>query len=363
MEKMVIQMMAQLSDFYKGKKVFVTGHTGFKGAWLSLWLFRMGAVVRGYALPPSYKEGLFDYLPSDIFEASVFADIRDIAKLNQEVSEFKPDLIFHLAAQPLVRDSYDSPVATYETNVIGTANLLESLRILDGKCSTVIVTTDKVYKNQETGQLYKESDSLGGFDPYSSSKACTEILVDSFRNSFFGLENYLSHMKSLATARAGNVIGGGDWSRDRLVPDIMRSINDEKMVEIRNPNSIRPWQHVLEPLAGYLKLGMELNNNPAEFSTAFNFGPKEDGHYTVGELVEKFIDALGRGNWNRVKSDRLKHEANLLQLDITKAREKLKWTPRLDVGDTVNWTVEWYKTIPSLRYELSLEQIKRYQNL
>jgi CDP-glucose 4,6-dehydratase len=363
MEKMVTNKLNELLAFYTSKKVFITGHTGFKGAWLSLLLAQAGATIKGYSLHPRYENGLFQYLPSNLFEASEINDIRNAAALEHSIASFQPDIIFHLAAQPLVRASYDNPLETYETNVIGTANLLQSIRRVQSKCACVVITTDKVYKNNEDGRLYREEDPLGGYDPYSSSKACTEILSESFRSSFYNPATYAHHQKSIATARAGNVFGGGDWSEDRLVPDIVKALQVNREIELRNPASIRPWQHVLEPVTGYLMLGKKLYESPEQFSDAFNFGPEKKDHFTVGELTSLFVNSWGNGTWTSIEKVPEKHEAHLLQLDISKAKSSLNWSPRLSGKQAVEWTTEWYKAAEAEKLPLTRNQILEYTAL
>src|ERR1051326_8202253 len=249
MEKLV---MHDLSSYYSGKKVFITGHTGFKGSWLTACLHQLGAQLKGYALPPEYENALFNLLKPLLLIENTIADVRDKDRLQKEIDAFQPDFIFHLAAQPLVRRSYKIPAETFDVNVIGTANLLEVVNALSKKCSVIVITTDKVYQNREQDILYTENDVLGGYDPYSASKACAELVVSSFRNSFFNPNVYHQHQKAIASARAGNVIGGGDRSTDRIIPDIIRSLQEQKVIEVRNPAAIRPWQYVLEPIYGYL---------------------------------------------------------------------------------------------------------------
>ncbi|MCF1713210.1 CDP-glucose 4,6-dehydratase [Flavihumibacter sp. RY-1] len=363
MEEMVTTNLRDLMRFYSSKKVFITGHTGFKGAWLSMWLSQAGAIIKGYSLQPRYDHGLFNYLPSDLFQESEINDIRNAEALEKSINSFQPDIIFHLAAQPLVRASYDNPIETIETNVLGTANLLQSLKSVHSKCACVVITTDKVYKNNEDGRLYKESDPLGGYDPYSSSKACTEIVTESFRSSFYNPVNYAAHAKSIATARAGNVFGGGDWSEDRLVPDIVKALQENRKIKLRNPASVRPWQHVLEPISGYLILGQLLYESPLEYSDAFNFGPEMSDHFTVGELTQLFVDAWGQGKWTNISNDHQKHEASLLQLDISKAKSSLNWRPRLSGKAAVEWAVDWYKAPANEKLYLTKKQIQDYTGL
>lgn len=357
MENLVMQQQ-QLS-YYKDKKIFITGHTGFKGSWLMACLSQAGAIVKGYALAPEY-DGLFNLLAPLQMAESIIADIRDKATLNQEINSFQPDFVFHLAAQPLVRRSYEIPAETFEVNAVGTANLLEAVNHLSKKCTVVIITTDKVYENKEQHILYKEEDTLGGYDPYSASKACTEIVVSSFRNSFFHIEKYEQHQKAIASARAGNVIGGGDWSKDRIIPDIIRSLQNQLDINVRNPAAVRPWQHVLEPLSGYLLLGILLDTQPLVFSKAYNFGPLPDDHLTVKELVETAITNWGSGSWTDSSDSTQPHEAGLLQLDISRAKNELKWIPKLSASQAIEWTIGWYKQPVSEQTAYSFKQINNY---
>ncbi len=321
-------------EIYKNKKVFITGHTGFKGSWLSMWLHSIGAEVTGYSLPPE-ELSHFNLLKLPI--KNYFNDINDEKTLLSAIKESSPDIIFHLAAQPLVRDSYDDPITTYNTNVLGSMKVYWCA-LLAGVESLVSITTDKVYENHEWLWGYRENDQLGGHDPYSSSKACVELMTDSFRKSF--LQN---HKMYLATARAGNVIGGGDWAKDRLIPDLVRNASIGKNTPIRNPKSVRPWQHVLEPLHGYLMLGEQLLLKNKEFCTSFNFGPESHDVASVDEMT-----ILAKKNWQAIEAQFIadseqKHEAGLLKLDITKAREILKWKPRLNSVKATEMTVNWYK--------------------
>ncbi len=351
-----------LGSFYQGKKVFVTGHTGFKGAWLITWLRMLGATVKGYALKAEDEKSLFESVAPNLTFEHVEADIRDRERLSNEILDFKPDIIFHLAAQALVRRSYQIPAETFEINVVGTANVLEVVKALPGKCSVVIVTTDKVYENSEINYHYKEEDTLGGYDPYSASKAATEMVVDSFRNSFFSLKNYPVHLKAIASARAGNVIGGGDWNKDRIIPDIIRSLESNTDVAVRNPKSVRPWQLVLEPLYGYLLLGMLLNENAVGFSGAYNFGPLPDDHLPVQQLVEIALECWESGNWKDISDASQPHEAGLLQLDINKAGKVLNWYPKLKSREAIEWTIDWYKQAPENKFTYTLQQIKNYED-
>lgn len=350
-------------SFYKDKKIFVTGHTGFKGAWFITWLHLLGANIKGYSLPSNNKENLFDAVLPHINIEHISGDIRDKQKLEDEIRQFAPDFIFHFAAQSLVRKSYKIPSETFEINVIGTTNILEALVKLENKCTTIIITTDKVYENREANYFYKETDTLGGYDPYSASKAATEIAVDSFRNSFFNTANYIVHQKAIATVRAGNVIGGGDWNEDRIIPDIVRSLRNNDCIDVRNPNAIRPWQHVLEPLFGYLIVGLFLDKNATVYSGAYNFGPNNNDHLTVKDLVEKAIGWWGTGTWKDSSSKENVHEANLLMLDINKAKNILEWSPKLSSSKAIEWAIEWYKVPQNKKNDFTLQQINSYSSL
>ncbi len=351
--------LEQLRDSYGGKKVFLTGHTGFKGAWLMACLHLAGAEVKGYALPPDDDHGIFSQLGPLSGVTSILADIRDRETVERELRIFRPDYVFHLAAQPLVRRSYEIPAETFDINVTGTANLLEAVSRLTGPCSIIVITTDKVYENSETDVLYRETDMLGGYDPYSASKACTELVVSSFRRSFFHPDARGIHQKAIASVRAGNVIGGGDWNRDRIVPDIVRSLQAGRPVEIRNPASIRPWQHVLEPIAGYLRLGTLLSRDP-RYGKAYNIGPLPGDHLTVKELVETAIGVWGEGSWLDGSMQGAPHEAGLLKLDITRAGQELQWKPKLNAREAVRWALEWYRQPRAAQAAFTFQQIKTY---
>lgn len=355
--------LKNLSDYYSNKKVFITGHTGFQGSWLIACLDLLAARIKGYALPPEYENKIYDHLYKSGKIESVLADIRDKNQLRDELIKFNPDFIFHLAAQALVRRSYEIPAETFEINVTGTANLLEAAKDLPGKCTILVITTDKVYENKEKDILYKEDDALGGFDPYSTSKACAELVVGSFRSSFFHPDKSETHQKVLASIRAGNVIGGGDQSRDRLIPDIVRSLEQGKPVDIRNPKSVRPWQHVLEPLGGYLLAGAFLSRNPNRYSSAYNFGPEANDHLTVKECVESAIEYWGSGKWKDNSDAKQPHEAGLLKLDISRAKKELSWKPKLTTKQAIKWTIDWYKQEPSNQLEYTYQQIKEYLSL
>lgn len=356
-------MLEKLRSSYKDKKVFLTGNTGFKGAWLTACLFELGANIKGYALEPEYENSLFEVLQPLRLSKNIFADIRNSKQLKDELISFEPDYIFHLAAQPLVRRSYKIPAETFEVNVIGTANLLEAAIHLKKKCTIIIITTDKVYENKEKDILYNEDDLLGGYDPYSASKACCELVVSSFRNSFFNISSIDLHRKAIASARAGNVIGGGDWSTDRLVPDIIRSLEKQITIELRNSGAVRPWQHVLEPLTGYLKLGALLNDHPDKYSKSYNFGPLSNDHLSVKELVETAIRSWGGGTWKDISNKEEPHEAGLLKLDISKAKNELEWHPKLNAFKSIDWTVKWYQQPKENMVAYTFEQIKDYLSL
>ncbi len=350
---------------WEGCRVFLTGHTGFKGSWLALWLTRMGARVRGYALDPRTRPNMFTLANVGGDVEDIRGDILDSAKLQASMAEFAPQVIFHFAAQPLVRRSYLDPVGTYATNVMGTAHLLEAVRHTPSVKAVVCITTDKCYENREWVWPYRETDHLGGYDPYSSSKACAELVVAAFRSSFFSVGSINQHRVGVATARAGNVIGGGDWSEDRLIPDLMRGFAAGEPVLIRRPLAIRPWQHVLEPLHGYILLAEQLLQGVPAFASAFNFGPTDEDAWTVERIATKMASVWGEGaQWVR-DSEPGAHEANYLRLDSSKARAELKWRPRLGIESALEWTASWYRA--SARGEdmhtFTLEQIARYESL
>jgi CDP-glucose 4,6-dehydratase len=334
--------MPEFSNTFKNKKVFLTGHTGFKGSWLTVWLKMMGADVKGYSLKPE-KISLYNKIKSQIDVESVIADIRNTNRLKKEILSFEPDFVFHLAAQAIVRESYKIPVETFETNVIGTANVLDALRFLKKKCICVVVTTDKVYENLELNYAYKETDKLGGYDPYSASKASAEIITESFRLSFFNPDNFNQHKKAVATGRAGNVIGGGDYAIDRIVPDIFRALSSHKTIIVRNPKAVRPWQHVLEPLHGYLILAAKMNSDPKKYASSYNFGPEDGNTYAVEDLVNLAIKKWGEGNFKNEVKKNTHHEAGLLMLDISKAKKELSWKPGWNSPTTIAKTIDWYK--------------------
>jgi CDP-glucose 4,6-dehydratase len=330
------------SGFWSGRRVFLTGHTGFKGGWLALWLAHLGANVRGYALDPWTDPNLFMAARIGDVVDDVRGDIRDGVRLDSSMREFRPEVVFHLAAQPLVRYSYEDPIGTYETNVIGTARVLDAVRRTPSVRAVVSVTTDKCYENKEWVWPYRETDPLGGYDPYSSSKACAEIVSAAFRQSYFPVDRLAEHGVAVATARAGNVIGGGDWALDRLVPDIIRATLRGEPVQVRNPGSIRPWQHVLEALGGYLLIAERLLDGDAGIATAFNFGPTDDDTQPVSWVVDRMLDAWGGGEWTKPEGAQ-PHEAALLRLDCTKALAELGWRPRFRLQDALDRVVEWHK--------------------
>ena len=347
------------NNIYSNKKVFLTGHTGFKGCWLSLWLTQLGAKVCGYSLSPNTNPSMFEVLNAENkIEKSIIGDILDNYLLEKAMIDFEPDIVFHLAAQPLVRLSYSEPVLTYKTNVIGTLNVLEAARKCKSVKAFVNVTTDKCYENKEINRGYKEDEPMGGYDMYSSSKGCVEIMSSSYRRSF--LQNDDTY--AMATARAGNVIGGGDWALDRLIPDCIRAINNNEKIEIRNPIAVRPWQHVLEPLSGYLLLGEKLLESGKKYAEGFNFGPNEDSILKVADVAKMVIEFYGKGEIVIHKKDNL-HEAGLLMLNIEKAKKVLNWSPTYTSEQAIEKTVEWYKHFyanDTNMYELSINQISEY---
>ncbi|MEX2284977.1 MAG: CDP-glucose 4,6-dehydratase [Gemmatimonadota bacterium] len=357
------QPRASLESFYRGKRVLLTGHTGFKGSWMAAWLKLMGARVTGYALAPDAgPAGLFTAGKVGQGMASIIGDIRDRSALAAVVREQQPEIVFHLAAQPLVRQSYVDPVETYEVNVIGTANLLDELRKTECVRSIVVITSDKCYENREWDWPYRETDQLGGHDPYSSSKACTELVTAAFRSSFFHAGG--RHV-GIATARAGNVIGGGDWSTDRIVPDIIRALAERRAVVLRNPGAVRPWQHVLEPLRGYLMLAERVWFDPT-ISGGWNFGPRGDDAVPVHELTQRILAAWGEGNLEICPPPNAPHEARLLRLDFSKATSRLGWGPLLRLDEAIQTTVTWYRTAvqqPAAVPELTVKQIRAFRDL
>ena len=348
--------------FWKGKKVFLTGHTGFKGGWLSLWLSFMGAKVTGYALTPKTTPNLFDVLVIEsLIEKSHFSDICELATLQKAIAEARPDIVIHMAAQPLVRYSYENPVETYATNVMGTVHVLESVRVIDTVRATVVVTTDKCYENKEWVWSYRENEAMGGYDPYSNSKGCAELVTSAYRQSYFS--NPIS-TNQVASVRAGNVIGGGDWSEDRLIPDAIKAFEKNKPLMIRNPLATRPWQHVLEPLAGYLILAQALYEQGSAFASAWNFGPRDEDNRSVQEVVELFISGWReKVRWEKEGLEQ-PHEANLLKLDCSKAQAQLGWIPKWSLETAIQKILEWQKAYQAKEnmQEVSLAQINHYMS-
>ncbi|GAC1423616.1 MAG: CDP-glucose 4,6-dehydratase [Acidobacteriaceae bacterium] len=361
------ERMTANSFNWHGKRVFLTGHTGFKGGWLALWLASKGAIVRGFALDPYTEPNLLAVANIASVVDDLRGDIRDAATLEPALRDFAPEVVFHMAAQPLVRLSYSDPIGTYETNVIGTAKVLDAIRRTPSVRAVVSITTDKCYENKEWVWGYRETDPLGGYDPYSSSKACAEIVSAAFRQSYFPVDKLgTAHSTGIATARAGNVIGGGDWSLDRLIPDLVRGFLAGEPVLIRRPHAIRPWQHVLEPLAGYIALAEHLlSDNPARYATAYNFGPSDDDAREVGWIVEKMVGFWGNGAKWVLDPDPGVHEAGYLKLDASRAKADLAWAPRLNLETALQWLVEWYRAWQSgaNMHDVTLKQIHAYEAL
>lgn len=348
--------------FWHGKRVLLTGHTGFKGSWLSLWLQSMGAKVIGYALTPPTNPSLFELANVGLGMTSIIGDIRDSAHLQKVFTEHQPEIVIHMAAQPLVRYSYLKPVETYSTNVMGVVNLLEAVRQTKSVKAVVNVTTDKCYENREWAWGYRENEAMGGFDPYSSSKACAELVTAAYRNSYFHPEKYQNHGVAIATGRAGNVIGGGDWAEDRLIPDMMRAILSGQPVSIRNPHSIRPWQHVLEPLSGYLLLAQKLYEEGPGFAEAWNFGPNDDDAKPVDWILDNLTKTWGEGSSWKLDGGDHPHEAHYLKLDCSKAKSRLRWQPRWSLATAIDQICVWHKAqlAGADMRQLTLMQIQMY---
>jgi len=336
-----MENLVTMSTFWKDKRVFITGHTGFKGSWLCLWLTKHGAHIAGYALAPPTNPSLFELARVDALLHSRIADIRDADTLAAAMSEFRPDIVFHMAAQPLVRDSYKIPVDTYSTNVMGTVHLLEAVRKCPYVRAVVNVTTDKCYENREWDWGYRENDRLGGFDPYSNSKACAELVTAAYRSSYFNPLLYSQHGVAIATARAGNVIGGGDWAMGRLVPDIVRSLLAGEAVRIRNPHAIRPWQHVLEPLCGYLTLAQKLCESGPEYGEGWNFGPSDEDAKPVEWIVKRMCELWDKSAHYDIDPSDHPHEAQYLKLDCSKSRTRLDWQPKWNLNKALASILEW----------------------
>ena len=346
---------------FKNKTVLVTGHTGFKGSWLCIWLKELGANVVGYALEPYTERDNFVVTSLQDKITHIIGDVRDFRELRKVFEEYQPEFVFHLAAQPIVRESYINPKETYDINIGGTVNILECCRMTDSVRVIVNVTSDKCYENKEWVWGYRENDPMGGYDPYSSSKGCSELITAAYRNSFFNPIDLEKHGKSLSSVRAGNVIGGGDWQKDRIIPDCIRALENDKPIEIRSPHATRPWQHVLEPLSGYLLLATKMYQQPQEYCGAWNFGPNQDSIITVGEIVDMIVAKWGSGSWID-KSDKSEpHEANLLSLDISKAKTYLKWSAVWNSETTIQKTLKWYKEYSRVNpYQICVEQIDEY---
>ena len=349
-------------NFFRGKRVLITGHTGFKGSWLSIWLHELGAEVIGVGLEPYSEKD--NFVLSGIGEnivADIRADIRDAKAMEEIFNTYQPKIVFHLAAQPLVRYSYDEPVMTWETNVMGTIHVMEAFRKCASAKVAVMITTDKCYENREQNHAYKEDEPMGGYDPYSSSKGADEIAISSWRRSFMNPAEYEKHGKSIASVRAGNVIGGGDWAKDRIIPDCIRAIEANEPIKIRNRHAVRPWQHVLEPLRGYMMLAKKMWEEPTQYCEGWNFGPQMDAVVPVWDVANMLVDVYGKGSLLDQTEPNAVHEANLLMLDITKAGERLGWKPYMTTNECIRLTADWYMryTIEDV-YQLSINEIEKY---
>ena len=352
-------------DFWKDKKVLLTGHTGFKGSWLSLWLQKLGVNLVGYSKSIPTDPSLFELADIENGMVSIMGDMRDYNKIEETIKEYKPEIVIHMAAQAILRESYSNPIETYATNVMGTVNLLESIRKVGNTKVILNVTTDKCYEPNDSSKGYSETDRLGGYDPYSNSKACSELVTSSFRNSFFNPKEFHKHGTSVATCRAGNVIGGGDWGKDRLIPDIMRSIQNNEIIKIRNPNSTRPWQYVLDLLNGYLMLVEKLWLYETEFSEGWNFGPLDNEDKTVKWIVEKIKSQLSKNIVYDFDNNSNLHEEKYLRLNCIKANSKIGWIPKLNLEQGLEWTTEWYKQHQQSNNMRNItdQQIEKFQKL
>ena len=360
MEKLV--MLELLQKTYAGKKVFLTGHTGFKGSWLLVMLKELGAEVMGFSLKPETNKDLYYQVDGDSICESIIGDIRFQERVKHAIIDFQPDFVIHMAAQALVIPSYTDPVGTMSSNVMGTIHVMEGFKALQKPCVMVNITTDKVYENKERMEPYVEEDPKGGYDPYSASKAAAEIVSQSYRLSFFNPEKYKEHQKSMSTVRSGNVIGGGDWNEARIIPDLARALSVNEKLILRNPGAVRPWQHVLDPLFGYLLLGAKMTHDPVKYADAYNFGPEPENELTVEELVKISIETWGSGTYEVQQKEGQLHEAGLLKLDITKAKTTLNWKPKLNAKDTIAWTIDWYKTSSDNWGEKTTQQVREYFN-
>lgn len=350
------------NETFKNKTVFVTGHSGFIGTWISLWLYLLGAKVIGYSLKPNTTPSMFKTINIEEKITSIIGDINDVKNLQNCIVKYKPDFIFHLAAQPLVIESYENPLETFQTNVMGSLNILEIIRTVKSVKVCVMMTSDKCYENKNINYAYKETDPLGGYDPYSASKGAAELAISSYRKSFFNSNDFIKHGKSIATVRAGNVIGGGDWSKDRLIPDCIRALIENKHILIRSPESVRPWQHVLESISGILSLAAKMWEKPIEFEGSWNFGPSlENKNYPVKDIVDFMIKNWGDGEWKDISKKMDLHEANILMLDSTKANSKLGWLPTYSTEEATKETIEWYKAYQMGKYiDITEKQIQKY---
>ena len=339
-----MENMVMNKKFWKDKRILITGHTGIKGSWLSLWLQNTAAYVIGYSLPAPTEPSLFEIAHLDAGMTSICGDIRNLEYLKTVIAENKPDILIHMAAQALVRNSYNNPIETYSTNVMGTVNVLEAVRHSGCVRVVIIVTSDKCYKNNEWLWGYRENEPMGGYDPYSSSKGCAELITSAYRNSYFSNKDYEYHGVAVATVRAGNVIAGGDWSKDRLIPDIIKAFMENRPVSIRNPNAIRPWQHVLEPLSGYLSLAEKLWEYGTEFAGAWNFGPDDRDAKRVSWVVEKLTELWGEAAHWDLDTAQHPYETSYLKLDCSKAKSLLGWEPKLSLSTAIEWVIEWYQS-------------------
>lgn len=361
---LIIRNMIDIyNNFYKSKKVLVTGHTGFKGSWLCIWLHELGAEVIGVALDPfSERDNFVLSGVGNKIKADIRADIRDGKRMKKVFAEYQPEIVFHLAAQPLVRLSYDIPVETYEANVMGTIHVMEAIRATKSVKVGVMITTDKCYDNCETLEGYVETDPFGGYDPYSSSKGACEVAIQSWRRSFFNPVDYgKKHTVSLASVRAGNVIGGGDWALDRIIPDCIRALEEGRVINIRSPRAVRPWEHVLEPLSGYMKLAQKMWNEPTKWCEGWNFGSESEGVATVWEVATEVIKNYGSGELKDSSDPNAVHEANLLMLNINKAKSRLGWKPRMNMSQCMELVVDWYKRYKTENvYALCVEEINKF---
>jgi len=358
-----MESMAMNPEFWQGKRVLITGHTGFKGSWLSLWLQSMGAKVVGYALTPPTNPSLFEVANVAQGMTSIISDICDLAHLRAVFAEHKPEIVIHMAAQALVRYSYIEPVETYSTNVMGTVNLLEAVRHTSSVNAVVNVTSDKCYENREWDWGYRENEAMGGYDPYSNSKGCAELVTAAYRNSYFHREKYQEHGVAIGSGRAGNVIGGGDWAEDRLIPDMMRAITQGIPVNIRNPHAIRPWQHVLEPLSGYLLLAQKLYEEGPSFAEGWNFGPNDDDAKPVDWILDNLTKTWGEGAGWQLDGGNHPHEAHYLKLDCSKAKSRLHWRPRWTLSVAIDQICRWHKAhlAGADMQEMCLRQIQQYE--